>query len=56
MLQSAGDVDLRLLRTTVAENHANTERLVVLINYVTSEVFELFSEAENYEEAVNILK
>ena len=29
---------------------------MVLINYVTSEVFELFSEAENYEEAINILK
>ena len=43
--------------TTVVENQANNDRLMVLINYVTSEVFELlFNEAENYEEAINILK
>ena len=40
----------------MVKNHANTDRLMVLINYVTSEVFEQLSKAENYAKAINILK
>ena len=37
-------------------DHANLHKLRVLTNYVSSEVYELFSELQTYDEAIALLK
>ena len=37
-------------------DHANLNKLRVLTNYVSSEVYELFSELQTYDEAIALLK
>ena len=39
-----------------AAANEGTNKLNVLTNYVSSEVYELFSEADNYDDAIDILK
>ena len=42
--------------TEVSRNRENLNKLTVLVNYVSSDVYELFNETATYDDALTLLK